>query len=55
MDYRQEGDGDLNDYKLIHHLWTAVLGLRDRQPERPNAGNYGGSVRRWLRHPERQN
>ena len=51
MDYRQDGQltTEVDDYKLIHHPWTAVLGLRDRQPERPSAGNYGGIVRRWLR------
>jgi hypothetical protein len=40
------------DYGLIHRPWTAILGLRDRQPERPRAGTYGGVVRRWLPAPQ---
>ena len=38
------------DYELIHRPWTAILGLRERQPQRPRAGTYGGIVRRWLPH-----
>jgi len=52
MDYRQNGktNANLDDYDLIHHPWTAVLGLRDRQPQQPIPGTYGGLVRRWLPH-----
>lgn len=39
------------EYVHIHHAWTAVLGIRDRKPEPPEPGTYGGVVRRWLPHP----
>jgi hypothetical protein len=57
MDYRQDGEthADLDDYDLVHYPWTAVLGLRDRQPERPTPGTYGGLVRRWLPRAHRRN
>ncbi len=46
-----QANANIDDYDLIHRPWTAVLGLRDRQPEPPSAGTYGGIVRRWLPHP----
>jgi hypothetical protein len=53
MDYRKDGETDANmdDYGLIHYPWTGVLGIRDRKPEQPGPGTYGGIVRRWLPHP----
>jgi hypothetical protein len=52
MNFRRDGEtkGSLDDYALIHRPWTAVLGLRERRPEPPGAGTYGGLVRRWLPH-----
>jgi hypothetical protein len=52
LSYRGEGESgvDLEDYDRIHHPWTAALGLRDRRPQPPRAGTYGGLVRRWLPH-----
>jgi hypothetical protein len=53
MDYRKDGETDANmdDYGLIHYPWTALLGIRDRNPEQPKPGTYGGIVRRWLPQP----
>jgi hypothetical protein len=53
MNYRRGNEThlDIDDYYLIHHPWTAVLGLRARNPLRPMPTNYGGMVRRWLPHP----
>jgi len=50
MTQRADGkmDSRLSDYDRIHRPWTAVLGLRDRKPERPQPGTYGGLVLRWL-------
>jgi hypothetical protein len=55
LSYRGEGerDADLGDYDRIHHPWTAALGLRDRRPQHPRAGTYGGIVRRWLPPPKK--
>jgi hypothetical protein len=57
MDYRRGGEtnSSLDDYALIHRPWTAVLGLRERRPEPPGAGTYGGLVRSWLPHPHQRN
>lgn len=57
LDYRGPGqrDGKLGDYAIIHHAWTAALGLRDRRPEPPAEGTYGGLVRRWLPPPPQGN
>jgi len=41
----------MDDYGLIHYPWTALLGIRDRNPEQPKPGTYGGIVRRWLPQP----
>ena len=51
--YRQEGetDADLDDYDIIHYPWTSVLGVRNRNPEEPKPGNYGGLVRSWIPAP----
>ncbi len=55
MRYRGDDEKgvDLSDYDRIHHPWTAALGLRDRYPEPPRAGTYGGLVRRWM--PQHKN
>ncbi len=53
MNYRQGSakNAKLDDYNLIHHPWTAILGLHMRQPEHPKPGTYGDLVRRWLPPP----
>jgi len=55
LSYRGAGERDveLGDYDIIHHPWTAALGLRHRRPEPPAAGTYGGLVRRWLPRPNK--
>ncbi len=40
------------EYIKIHHVWTALLGIRDRKLERPKPGTYGALVRRWLPYPD---
>jgi hypothetical protein len=57
MDYQQAGQSTANvdGYRLIHHPWTAVLGIRARKLEAPSPGTYGGIVRRWLPPPHRSN
>jgi hypothetical protein len=39
------------EYIKVHHAWTAVLGVRDRNLEPPEPGTYGSIVRRWLPPP----
>lgn len=53
MNYRQEGetDAEIDDYDIVHYPWTAVLGIRDRKPEPPEPGTYGGIVRSWIPAP----
>jgi len=48
MTYRNPGEKKLDDYDLIHKAWTGAMGIRDRKPKVPGAGNYGGIVRQWL-------
>lgn len=50
-DKNEDPDADPSDYDRIHRPWTAALGLRERRPERPRPGTYGGLVRRWLPEP----
>lgn len=53
MAYREPGqsDRDVDDYDLIHKAWTAVLGVREREIEKPEHGTYGRVVRGWLPAP----
>jgi hypothetical protein len=44
-----------SDYDRIHAPWTAALGLRERRPDEPRPGTYGGLVRRWLPEPNQRN
>lgn len=50
-DKNEDPDADPSDYDRIHRPWTAALGLRERRPEQPLPGTYGGLVRRWLPPP----
>lgn len=53
MNYHEERKtfSDPIEYIQIHHVWTALLGVRDRKLEKPKPGNYGGIVRRWIPPP----
>jgi hypothetical protein len=51
MSYRDRNldrTADPVEYVMVHHAWTAVLGIRDRKLEPPGPGTYGSIVRRWL-------
>ncbi|GAA1499079.1 hypothetical protein [Paeniglutamicibacter kerguelensis] len=51
--YREDGetDADVDNYDLIHKIWTGVLGVREREIWAPAPGTYGGVVRDWLPYP----
>jgi len=49
--YREPEETTVDDYDLIHKIWTGISGVRIREWETPAPGNYGGVIRSWLPHP----
>lgn len=45
---RKRPEGEVDPYAMVHVPWTAVLGLRDRKLNPPNAGTFGAFVRKKL-------